>query len=219
MSPARTRTRSPRRTWLAGTTCDRAIGADPLGRGRGELQQGPDRSPGVVQAQRLQCFGQPIQEGHRRGLVPLSQGHRTQDRQPHEHVDIETQPRQVPRRPGKDPDSPDDHGQRIARPCQAKRRGLLPDPSPAPAMRTPSPRPAPARSRRSGPSARAATTTREPFARHHPRRVACSPVRSAISRTMASGSTTLVVIVHRHRPVDQVEAQAGDPGLIAQGRA
>ena len=217
VSPARTSTRSPRRTWLAGTDAGPSHRADPLGRRRRKIQQRPDRPPRVVQAQCLQRLGEPVQEGHGRRLIPLSQRHRPQDRQSHQHVDIEAQPQQVPRRPGKDADSAHHHGQRIRRQRQAvgsasETGRRVPRQENASPRASASPEP-PVRTHRS-----TATTTSERTAPLAPCTVACIPVRSAISRLSSSGSTTPVVIVDRHRPMDQVEPQADDPLLVAQRR-
>ena len=63
-------------------------------------------------------------------------------------------------------------------------------------------------------------TTQRPCRDHHegtvrstsPSNVDCSPVRSAIRRMMRRGIDQVVVIVDRHRAVNQVETQPGDPG-------
>ena len=73
----------------------RSVRPDDLGGLGRDLQQGPHGPPGPLQAHRLERLGQPEQEGHRRRLVPLPQGHGPGDRQAHQHVDVQPQPPQA----------------------------------------------------------------------------------------------------------------------------
>ena len=179
VSPARTRTRSPARTWPAGIRSNGSIGPDPFsGLGR-DLQKVADRPAGTLQAQRLERLGEAEQEGHGRRLVPLPQPECPQDRQSHEHVDIEPEASSGFERRGEQARLPRSRPPARSSPGPASGHCLFPGPASGPARPRPGRFPVPARNSRSKPSAHAATTRTSkrdsPFRAGPPGRPASQP--------------------------------------------